>query len=68
MTIETKYHIGQEVWGEWYIEIEKFKVKGISIIVEGNKYRVLMWYNKHQWNHFSNKSKIVRDYIQLFII
>lgn len=35
MTIETKYNIGDEVWGEWYMEIVKFKVKGISIIVEG---------------------------------
>lgn len=41
MTIETKYDIGQEVWGEWYMEIEKFKVKGISIIVEGLKPSIL---------------------------
>ena len=40
----------------------------IDIIVEGNKYRVLMWYNKYQWNHFNNKYEIVRNYIQLFII
>lgn len=41
MTIETKYSIGDEVWGEWYLEIEKFKVKGISIIVEGIKPSIL---------------------------
>lgn len=41
MTIETKYTIGDEVWGEWYMEIGKFKVKGISIIVVGNKISIL---------------------------
>lgn len=41
MTIETKYNIGDEVWGEWYMETGKFKVKGISIIVVGNKISIL---------------------------
>lgn len=41
MTIKTKYNIGDEVWGEWYMEIEKFKVKGISIIVVENKISIL---------------------------
>ncbi len=41
MTIETKYNIGQEVWGDWFMQIVKFKVKGISIIVEGLKPSIL---------------------------
>lgn len=41
MKIETKYNIGDEVWGEWYLEIAMFKVKGISIIVEGIKSSIL---------------------------
>lgn len=41
MTIETKYNIGDEVWGEWYMEIAMFKVKGISIIVAGIKPSIL---------------------------
>lgn len=41
MTIETKYNIEDEVWGEWYMEIGKFKVTGISIIVVGNKISIL---------------------------
>lgn len=41
MTIETKFDIGQEVWGEWFMQIVKFKVKGISIIVEGLKPSIL---------------------------
>lgn len=40
----------------------------IDIIVAGNRYKILLWYNKHQWNHFINKPKIVRNYIQLFVI
>ena len=41
MTIETKYNIGDKVWGEWYMEIAMFKVKGISIIVAGIKPSIL---------------------------
>ena len=40
----------------------------IDIIVVGNRYKVLLWYNKHQWNHFINKPEMVRDYIHLFTI
>ena len=39
----------------------------IDIIVEGKKYRVLVWYNNHTTG-ISNKHIIVRSYIQLFII
>lgn len=41
MKIETKFDIEQEVWGEWFMQIVKFKVKGISIIVEGLKPSIL---------------------------
>ena len=41
MTIETKYNIGDEVWGEWYREIAMFKVKSICIIVVGIKPSIL---------------------------
>ena len=40
----------------------------IDIIVVGNRYKILLWYNEHQWNHFINKSEVVRNYIQLFVI
>lgn len=40
----------------------------IDIIVAGNRYKILLWYNKHQWNHFINKPGVVRNYIQLFVI
>ena len=40
----------------------------IDIIVVDNRYKILLWYNRHQWNHFINKSEVVRNYIQLFII
>lgn len=40
----------------------------IDIIVVGNRYEVLLWYNKHQWNYLINKPEVVRNYIQLFVI
>jgi hypothetical protein len=40
----------------------------IDIIVIDNRYKVLLWYNRYQWNHLTNKSEIVRDYIHLFTI
>ena len=39
----------------------------IDIIVEGKKYRVLLWYNSHKPD-YPNKSIVVRNYIQLFVI
>ncbi len=39
----------------------------IDIIVEGKKYRVLLWYNNHTAD-ISNKPIVVRNYIQLFVI
>ena len=39
-----------------------------DVIVVGNRYKILLWYNKYQWNHFINKPEVVRSYIQLFII
>ena len=41
MTIETKYNIGDEVWGEWYIDAVKFKVKGIGVIVDEGDTQIL---------------------------
>lgn len=40
----------------------------IDIIVVGNRYKILLWYNRHQWNHFINEPEVVRNYIQLFVI
>ena len=40
----------------------------IDIIVVGNRYKILLWYNRHQWNHSINKPEVVRNYIQLFVI
>ena len=40
----------------------------IDIIVVGNRYEILLWYNRHQWNHFINKHVVVRNYIHLFTI
>lgn len=46
--------------------INKYK-PSIDIIVQGKRYRVLLWYNSHKSN-YPNKPVIVRNYIQLFII
>ena len=40
----------------------------IDIIVVDNRYEILLWYNKHQWNNFINKHVVVRNYIHLFTI
>lgn len=40
----------------------------IDIIVVDNRYKVLLWYNKHQWNYLTNKPEVVRSYIHLFTI
>lgn len=40
----------------------------IDIIVVGNRYEILLWYNKHQWNYLINKPEVVRNYIYLFTI
>ena len=39
----------------------------IDIIVQGKRYRVLLWYNSHKSN-YPNKPIVVRNYIQLFVI
>ena len=39
----------------------------IDVIVQGNGYIVLLWYNSHKSN-YPNKPIVVRDYIQLFVI
>lgn len=39
----------------------------IDIIVQGRRYRVLLWYNSHKSN-YPNKPIVVRNYIQLFVI
>ena len=40
----------------------------IDIIVVDNRYKVLLWYNKYQWNYLINKPEVVRNYIHLFTI
>ena len=40
----------------------------IDIIVVGNRYEILLWYNRHQWNYLINKPEVVRSYIHLFTI
>lgn len=40
----------------------------IDIIVVDNRYKVLLWYNKRQWNYLINKPEVVRSYIYLFTI
>ena len=40
----------------------------IDIIAVGNRYEVLLWYNRHQWNYLINKPEVVRNYIHLFTI
>lgn len=47
--------------------INKYK-PSIDVIVADNRYKVLLWYSKHQWNHFINKPEVVRNYIHLFTI
>lgn len=40
----------------------------IDIIVIGNRYKVLLWYNNHMWNYLTNKPEMTRNYIHLFTI
>lgn len=61
MKIETKYNIGQEVWGEWYMEIAMFKVKGISIIVEGNITSIL--YDLEDTQDYTNDASMTEEYL-----
>jgi hypothetical protein len=39
----------------------------IDIIVQGKRYKVLLWYNSYKSNH-PNKPVVVRNYSQLFVI
>ena len=39
----------------------------IDIIVQGKRYKVLLWYNSYKSN-YPNKPIVVRNYIQLFTI
>ena len=50
------------------IALYNYYEPSIDIIVVGNRYKILLWYNKHPENHFINKSEVVRNYIQLFVI
>lgn len=61
MTIETKYNIGDEVWGEWYREIVKFKVKGISIIVVGMQPSIL--YDLVDTQDCTNEADMTEEYL-----
>lgn len=40
----------------------------IDIIVIGNKYKVLLWYNRYYYSDCATKLEVKRDYIQLFIV
>lgn len=40
----------------------------IDIIVIGNKYKVLLWYNRYYYSDYTNKLEVERNYIQLFIV
>ena len=40
----------------------------IDVIVVDNRYKILLWYNRYQWNHFINEPMVVRNYIHLFTI
>ena len=40
----------------------------IDIIVVDNRYKILLWYNRRQWNHSINEPMVVRNYIHLFTI
>lgn len=51
-----------------YVVLFNYYEPSIDIIVAGNRYKILLWYNKHRWNHFINKPEVVRNYIQLFVI
>ena len=46
--------------------INKYK-PSIDIIIQGKRYRVLLWYNSYKSN-YPNKPIVVRNYIQLFVI
>lgn len=61
MVIETKYNIGDEVWGEWYMEIEKFKVKGIYIIIKRNKSSIL--YDLIDTQDYTNEASMTEEYL-----
>lgn len=61
MTIETKYNIGDEVWGEWYMEIVKFKVKAICIIVEGMQPSIL--YDLVDTQDYTNEADMTEEYL-----
>jgi hypothetical protein len=61
MTIETKYNIGDEVWGEWYMEIIRFKVTCISIIVEGNTPSIL--YDLEDTQDYINGASMTEEYL-----
>lgn len=39
----------------------------IDIIVQGKRYRVLLWYDSYK-SDYPNKPIVVRNYMQLFII
>lgn len=61
MTIETKYNIGDEVWGEWYMEITRFKVTCISIIVVGTITSIL--YDLEDTQDYTNDARMTEEYL-----
>jgi hypothetical protein len=61
MNIITKYNIGDVVWGEWYMEITRFKVTGVGIIVEGNITSIL--YDLEDTQDYTNDASMTEEYL-----
>ena len=40
----------------------------VDIILQGSKYRIILWYNKYQRYGYQDKKEKIRSYIQLFVI
>lgn len=40
----------------------------IDIVLENNKYKVLLWYNVFKWDNFLNKPTYIRKCKRLFIV
>lgn len=59
MTVDTKYNLGDEVWGEWYMEITRFKVKGISIVVDGITPSIL--YDLEDTQDYTNDARMTEE-------
>lgn len=59
MTVDTKYNLGDEVWGEWYMEITRFKVTSISIFVVGNITSIV--YDLEDTQDYTNDARMTEE-------